>query len=160
MCSVSNYHKCLGNGSDLLGEKLLIRVRSYLKYLMRKERRRYLDNKPKLSFSKVILVVTLVCRTFSSLDEPHLMCPNQDTLLAHTSQDSCLQSILLCFLHLQMFGSSKYLWREVALKQKSACIKHIFYEQTGKINGCTSWFAFLKILVSWKMLPGKVNFVK
>lgn len=108
-CSVSNYHECLGNCSDLVGEKLLIHVRSYLKYLMRKERRRYLDNKPKLSFSNVILAVTLVCRTFSSLDEPHLMCQNQDTLLAHTLQDTCLQSVLLRFLHLQMFGFSKYL---------------------------------------------------
>lgn len=66
--------------------------------------------------------------------------------------------LLLCSLHLQMFGFPKYLWREVALGQKTACIKHLFNEQTGKINGRTSWFAFLKNLMSWEMLPGKAEF--
>lgn len=80
------------------------------------------------------------------------------SLLAHTLQDCCLQSILLRPLHLQMFGFPKYLWREVALGQKIACIKHLFNEQTGKINGRTSWFAFLKNLMSWELLPGKVEF--
>lgn len=66
--------------------KLLVRVRSYLKYLLRKEGRKYLDNKLKMSSSKVILVVTLVCQT-SLLRVSHTSCH----LVIHVG---CLSSIL------------------------------------------------------------------
>lgn len=72
-CSVSSDHQCVGNCSVILEEKLLVHTRTYLKCLLRKEGRKYLDNKLKLSFSKLLLVVTVVYGPFLSLDEPHLM---------------------------------------------------------------------------------------
>lgn len=91
------------NCSVILEEKVLVHIRSYLKCLLRKEGRKYLDNKLKLSFSKVILVVTFVCQTFPSLNEPHLIYLFMSTILSPGVP-------LSYFKHLASIKTSLWYW--------------------------------------------------